>query len=270
MSYKDILVHLDGGERDPLRVEAALALAERFGGRLTGLFARSEHYGPSVVARRGSEAFEAAARHSEEQFQAATAGSRVPSRWWRLAHGEPGHVVAETAASARFFDLVVLGQNHEDKDAPEELVEQVIMQSGRPVLVLPAVGSYPSIGSNVIVAWNAGREATRALHDAMPLIEQAGNVELLTIRPRKIEAGDQPLPPLGILDHLTAHGVKVVREVLAGEDIGIMDLLLSRAFDQGADLLVMGAHAGYHLPFFKGGGTRHILKHMTLPVLMAN
>ncbi|HTH15475.1 MAG TPA: universal stress protein, partial [Magnetospirillum sp.] len=75
---------------------------------------------------------------------------------------------------------------------------------------------------------------------------------------------------LSIIDHLSAHGITVTREVLAGEDIGIMDLLLSRAFDQGADLLVMGAHGGYHLPFFKGAGTRHILKHMTLPVLMSH
>lgn len=268
--YKDILVHLDGGERDPLRIEAACDIAKRFGGRLTGLFARSEHLRSNAMARQASEAFEKAAKHSEDQFNAATKGAGVTSRWWRLAHGEPGHVLGETTISARFHDLVVLGQYHEGKDAPEELVEQVIMQSGRPVLILPSVGLYPTLGTNVLVAWNGGREAARALHDAMPLIEQAANVEVLTVRPpAKVPAGTA-LPPLNILDHLAAHGVKVTKEVLGGEDIGIMDLILSRAFDQGADLLVMGAHGGYQLPFFKGAGTRHILKHMTLPVLMAH
>ncbi len=75
---------------------------------------------------------------------------------------------------------------------------------------------------------------------------------------------------MNIVDHLAAHGAKVTRELLTGEDIGIMDLMLSRAFDQGADLLVMGAHGGSHLPFGKGAGTRYILDHMTLPVLMAH
>lgn len=268
--YKDILVHLDGGDRDPLRIEAAANIAKRFGGRLTGLFARAEHLRTNAMVRKASEGFEKAAKHSEEQFAAATKDIGIATRWWRLAHGEPGHVLGETAVCARFHDLVVLGQHHDGKDAPEELVEHVILQSGRPVLILPAVGSYPTLGTNVLVAWNGGREAARALHDAMPLLAQADNVEVLTVRPpSKVPVGI-PLPPLNILDHLASHGASVTKEVLGGEDIGIMDLILSRAFDQGADLLVMGAHGGYQLPFFKGAGTRHILKHMTLPVLMAH
>lgn len=269
MAYKDILVHLDGGDRDGLRVEAALALGRRFGGRVTGLFARSEHFGPSVVARRSSEAFETAAKASERRFAEAADGTGVDARWWRLAHGDPGHVTGEMVVSARFADLVVLGQHHEGKDAPEDLAEHVILNSGRPALLLPAVGTYPAIGANVLVAWNGGREASRALHDAMPFLETAKAVEMLTVRGQRPGGGDEAVPPLSIADHLAAHGVTVAREVLAGEDIGVMDLILSRAFDQGADLLVMGAHGGYHLPFFRGAGTRHILRHMTLPVLMA-
>jgi nucleotide-binding universal stress UspA family protein len=270
--YKDILVHLDGGDRDPLRIGAGVALAKRFGGRLTGLFARSEHQRAATVARRSSDNFELAAKHSEEQFTAAAQNAGVPLRWWRLSHGETGHVLHETVVCARFHDLVILGQHHEGKDAPEELVEHVILQSGRPVLVLPAVGTYPTLATNVLVAWNGGRESARALHDGMPLVEGATNVEILTVKPPQTKAGAEAasLPPLSIHEHLAAHGVTVAREVLAGEDIGVMDLLLSRAFDQGADLLVMGAHGGYHLPFFKGAGTRHILKHMTLPVLMSH
>lgn len=268
---KDILVHLDGGERDALRVQTALALAARFGGRVTGLFARSERQVAAAVARRASDAFALAAKQSEDSFVAQTATAAVPVRWWSLAHGEAGHVMHETVVAARFHDLTLLGQHHDGKDAPEELAEHVVLQSGRPVLVLPSVGSYPTIGTNVLVAWNGGREAARALHDALPLMRGAANVEVLTVRgqpPRKPD--DLLLPPLSIHDHLAAHGIAVSREVLAGEEIGVMDLLLSRAFDQGADLLVMGAHGGYHLPFFKGAGTRHILRHMTLPVLMSH
>ena len=267
--YKDILVHLDGGHRDPLRIEAAAGLAKRFGGRLTGLFARAENQGLAVIARRGSEAFEAAAATSEQQFNEVVAQTGISARWWRLEHGEQSHVLAETAIAARFHDLVIVGQHHDGKDAPEDLIEQLVLQSGRPVLILPSVDTYPSIGSTVMVAWNGGREATRALHDAMPLLESAETVEIISVRAQQ-RSPDAKLPPLSIIEHMTQHGAKVTREVLAGEDIGVMDLLLSRAFDQGCDLLVMGGHGGYHLPFFKGAGTRHILKHMTLPVLMSH
>jgi nucleotide-binding universal stress UspA family protein len=267
--YKDILIHLDGGQRDGLRIATALTLARRFGGRLTGLFARAENQGLAVIARRGSEAFEAAAALSERQFAEATAHTGIATRWWRLEHGEQTHVLAETAIAARFHDLVVVGQHHDGKDAPEELIEHLVLQSGRPVLVLPAVDTYPTIATNVMVAWNGGREASRALHDAMPLLEGADQVEIVSVRAQQ-PPPDTKLPPLNIIEHLTQHGAKVTREVLAGADIGVMDLLLSRAFDQGCDLLVMGGHGGYNLPFFKGAGTRHILKHMTLPVLMSH
>jgi nucleotide-binding universal stress UspA family protein len=268
---KDILVHLDGGERDHANLVAALSLAETFDGRLTGLFARHERHALAMVARRASDAFAAAAQQSQQMFADTAKGATVPTRWWSVAHGETGHVLHETLAAARFHDLVVLGQHHDGKDAPEELAEHLLLQSGRPVLVLPAVGHYPTIGTNALVAWNGGREAARALHDAMPLLERAANVEVLTVRSQPpLRPDEMGLPPLSIHDHLAAHGITVSREVLAGNEIGVMDLLLSRAFDQGADLLVMGGHGGYHLPFFKGAGTRHILKHMTLPVFMSH
>lgn len=268
--FKDILVHLDGGDRDSMQCAVAVGLASRFGARLTGLFARSEQLWAATVARRSSDAFEAAAQQSQDQFAAATRDLGINSRWWRLAHGEPSHVLIETMAAARFHDLLVIGQHHDGKKAPDDLIEKVILQSGRPVLIVPAVGHYPSVGTNVLVAWNGSREAARALHDGLPLIVTANNVEVLTVRGPGAEPSDVPLPPLSILDHLAAHGARVTRDVLAGEDIGIMDLILSRTFDQGADLLVMGAHGGYQLPFFKGAGTRYILDHMTLPVLMAH
>lgn len=268
--YKDILVHLDGGARDPVRVDTAITLGQRFGARITGLFARLERQGIAAVARRASDAFEAACAQAEQDFTARLGQSGLSFRWWRLSHGESGHVLGETAVCARFHDLTILGQHHDGKDAPEDLGEAVITQSGRPVLFVPAVGDYPTLGDNVMIAWNGGREAARAVRDALPLLRDARVVEVVSVRGAEERGPDQGVPPLGIVDHLGQHGVAVIREVLAGEEVGAMDLLLSRAFDQGADLLVMGGHGGYHLPFLKGAGTRHILRHMTLPVLMSN
>ena len=103
----------------------------------------------------------------------------------------------------------------------------------------------------------------------MPFLEGATSVEVLTIRSGNDSGASGPVPPVSIRDHMAAHGVVAVREQLVGDGVRVMDLILSRAFDVGADLLVMGGFGGYHLPFLKGSGTRHILRHMTLPVLVS-
>jgi nucleotide-binding universal stress UspA family protein len=270
---KDILVQLDGGERSGLRLKVAIEIAQRRNGRVVGLFAQSETDSSSLVARRASEHLHEAAQHAAEAFQQRVAAAGIAGKWLQLTHGEETHVVGETVFCSRYADLVVLGQWHaEDSRVPNELVEQVLLHSGRPALIIPYAGDVASIGQRVAVAWNGSREATRALHDALPLLKSAAEVTVLSIRgpaPSEAPRGESA-PMVGIVEHLAAIGVKATAERLTTEDIGVMDLLLSRAFDLGCDLLVMGAHSGLGLMFMRGSGTRFILRHMTMPVLMAN
>lgn len=266
---KDILVQLDGGERCAQRLQVAVDLAKQCNGRIIGLFAQADSDMTSVVARRPSAKLTAAAERVSAQFQQALSAAGLDGHWMQLSHGEPGFVVAETAFCARYADLVVLGQwEPQVSVVPEELVEQVVLQGGRPALIIPHVGRMASLGERISVAWNASREATRALHDAMPFLEKARDVTLLAVREPNPPAGASDLPKVNVIDHLAAHGIKAKVERLIDEDIGVMDVLLSRAFDLGSDLLVMGAHSG--LGFLRGSGTRFILRHMTMPVLMSN
>jgi nucleotide-binding universal stress UspA family protein len=271
---KDILVHLDGGDRDRILVEVARGLAKRHGARLTGLFARIDPQRTSAMARQPSEHLRQAQAEAADLFRNSTADLGLETRWWQLPHGETSMVEAETVFCARYFDLVVMGQ-YEARSSfvPDDLVEQVILNCGRPVLVLPYAGSVPSVGERVVVAWNAGREAARAIHDALPLLEAAKAVTVLSMRPRSADANMDTLstmPTVDIVDHLKANGIAVEGEHLPDENIGKMDMLLSRACDLGADLMVMGAHGQYGLSRLRGSGTRYVLKHMTLPVLMSN
>lgn len=271
---KDILVHLDGGKRTPARVALAITLAQQSGARLTGLFAQADNDRMSVVARRPSEHFTQAAGEAAALFADLALAGGVKSRWWQMPHGEPGITVAEFAFCARYFDLVVMSQ-HDAKDdlVPDDMVEQVVLNGSRPVLVLPRSGTFASVGERVAVAWNAGREATRAIHDAMPLMAAAKAVTVLSMRPRSADdhkAGIAAMPQVDIVDHLRENGIAAEGEHLPDETIGKMDMLLSRACDLGADLLVMGAHGHYGLAALRGSGTRWVLKHMTLPVLMSN
>src|SRR5579871_2094920 len=179
---KDILVQLDGGDSGPRRQEAAILLAKRFGARLTGLFAQKETDAAALVARRPGQRLAEAAAASKESFTAAVAAAGVTGRWLALAHGDPGFVVAELAFCARYFDLAVIGQGSGDyPQLPEDVVERAILESGRPILVIPRNGKVEPLATRIAVAWNASREASRALHDSLPLLAAAHSVTLLSV-----------------------------------------------------------------------------------------
>jgi len=140
---------------------------------------------------------------------------------------------------------------------------------GRPVLIVPRYGTFETVGERVLVAWNGSREATRAVHDALPLLKLASSVTVLSIDPEH-DTGDR-IPGADIALHLARHGVAAEGMSTVGLDISVGDLLLSRAADLGADLIVMGAYGHSRVrELVLGGATRHILQHMTVPVLMSH
>lgn len=269
---QDILLHLDGGPRTPVLCEIALGLAKRFGASLTALFARTESSRANADSRVPSRHLSAAARHHRAAFTARTAKSGIATQWWQLAHGAPPYVVAQTAFCARYADLVIMGQPDEDGFSPPDLAEEVVAQAGRPVLVIPRQGSHATIGETIAVAWNASREAARAVHDSLPFLSRAQTVKLLTIHGKPGYAMEQEgSPPFPMADHLRRWGFPVEHEHLVHANGGQMDTLLGHASAIGADLLVMGAH-GLHgglLPI-RTAATRYMLRHMTMPILLSH
>jgi nucleotide-binding universal stress UspA family protein len=142
------------------------------------------------------------------------------------------------------------------------------MSAGRPVLMVPYAGRFPDTGKRVLIAWNAGREAARAVTDAMPLLSKAQSVEVVAFG----EGGDHgEVPGADLALFLARHGVKATaaRQHAPGVDIG--NQILSRAADVNADLIVMGAYGHSRLrELALGGATRSVLDAMTVPVLMAH
>jgi len=173
---------------------------------------------------------------------------------------------------ARYADLVILAQT-----APEEadglrrsLPEQLLLEAGRPILMVPYIGLRKTLGKRVVVAWDGGREAARAIADAMPILIRADEVELVVIKnggPDKLdrEAGAD------ISTYMARHGCKVTLKRLTASGISEADCLLSHLADYSADLLVMGAYAHARLrQLVLGGVTQKILGQMTTPVLMSH
>ena len=276
MEPKDLLVHLDTGARTAERLNLAIALARRHGARLTGLFAESPMLGSSLLGKRDRDALARAAESARARFEAVCRAGGVPSRFWSLDGGEVVDVVDAAVICCRRVDLAVFGQKRgDDAPTPEGLVERVIAGSGRPVVVVPSAGGYPESGRRVLVAWTGSREAARSLHDALPILEKAESVFVLALQLRTEGPDVGGVPPLDLVDHLRAHGVKASYDRWLVGDLSATDAVLNRASDEGADLTVLGAYGLLFAPPLGPfgadgqGTTRAILETMTTPVLLS-
>jgi len=276
MSYKTILVHIDPEKRCGVRVEAALKLAMQYDAHVVALYALEQFVLPNyLMAQVGEEIIEAQKKaamaemaRAEADFtrQASTAG--LGNVEWRTAIYDP---VDAMILHARYADLVVIGQSEatEILDIAAGLPARVILAAGRPTLILPRVGSFPTMGKRALVAWDASREATRAVTDAIPLLKRADKVNVMAVDPRKGKHGCIPGADIGL--YLARHGVRVEVSTDPGAEIDIGNELLSRAADLSADLLVMGCYGHSRLKeWVLGGATRTILESMTIPVLMSH
>jgi nucleotide-binding universal stress UspA family protein len=174
--------------------------------------------------------------------------------------------------NARYADLVISPQA-EPTDEPETrlLPHEIVLAAGRPVLFVPYAGRFPDAGRRVLVAWDGGREAARAVSDALPFLARAETVEVSVFDPERSPRTHGEQPGADIALFLSRHGVKVTvhRQSGAGYDVGAQ--ILSRAADAAADLIVMGGYGHARVrELVLGGVTRTILESMTVPVLMSH
>ena len=146
---------------------------------------------------------------------------------------------------ARYTDMVIVGQMEPELHAvrpARELPERLLLGVGRPILVVPYAGAFTTVGERVLVAWNASREATRAVNDALPILQQASRVTVLAVSPRGGVSGDGDVPGADLALHLSRHGVKAEASWVRAHDIEVGAMLLSWACDCQADLFVMGGY----------------------------
>jgi nucleotide-binding universal stress UspA family protein len=285
MALKDILVHLDASPRGAVRLALAAALATRHGAHLTALYGielptPALFYGdPSGFADvrlidemmdKMRETSRAKARPVEASFTERLRRDGIEGEW-RLVEGD----LAETVAlHARYADLAIVGQHDPDdmSSASEaQIAAHALLSSGRPVLVVPYIGSVTNLGQTVLIGWKSSREAARALNDALPLLQQARSVTVLAINPEEGIGGDGDVPAADIALHLARHGVKATAAHTTAKEIDEGNALLNYADDIGADLIVAGGYGHSRTrEFIFGGASRTLLKTMTVPVLMSH
>lgn len=278
MPYKNLLVHVDDSKACEARIQAAIALAQAHQAHLTGLYVAADVTLPGSVRAEVPAAIlsglqgqlEERLAEAEARFTKTVERAGLTADC-RTAHGPAPRIPAVIALHARYADLVVLGQAdpEEGGEAGPYVAEDVVLSSGRPGLIIPYIGAGKTLGERIMIAWDGGREAARAVNDAMPMLERAKSASVLVIDPHKGRHGQEPGADIAL--HLARHGVRVEAEHLQARDLSVADALLSRLADEDIDLLVMGAYGHSRTrEWVLGGTTRQVFEQMTVPVLMSH
>lgn len=253
---------------------ASARLADMFGARTVGVAAgestMSPYFAEGPVADKFIAAIEAELRTQlksvEGAFRDANAsrGDRIE---WRSAERLPDGFIL---AAARAADLIVVGR-------PQPLgnlmrgpdVGNLMMQAGRPVLVVPADAEEFSV-ERVLIAWKDTRESRRAVSDALPLLRKAKEIHVLVIHEPETNEAAVLAGADDVVNFLARHGVKAV--AIARPDYGSVGKSIEECAEEiGADIIVAGAfgHSRF-MEWLLGGVTRHLLGARKFSVLFSH
>jgi len=287
VALKDLLVYVDQTEAAFVRLRLAADLAHRHSSRLTALYVKefnraqieaqnTEELGLASAAQscRLNQRIENSIEETAERLRSALENSgleRGIEIEWRCLEGIASVVVPQ---HARYAGLCILGQDLPAyvNSAGYSFSEQLLFITGRPVLFVPALGSFETLGRHILVAWNSSRASARSINDALPIIERAERTTVVTVNPKEFIDRHGALPPDRMVAHLRRHNAKVdsirLVDVRAGS---IADALQAEAHKVGADMIVAGAFGHPKLwEKLLGGVTRDLLAGMSLPLMMSH
>lgn len=276
---KSILLHLDAAADAAARLQWTRRLAQAHGARIEAMYAVL----PAILQYPFAFTADGAGatllmNYEAEQRQRIKAAFELERQRnphpdsvnWHEADGEPLRAVTERAWGN---DLMVLAQHDPDPKAyagvPPDFAAAVLLQSGKPGVVLPYIGLGGDVGNQVLVAWKPTPESARAVSAALPILLRARQVHVAVWD----EPGDRGAAPaeVAILPYLQRHGIRATVHRGGPPKRELGELLLSLAADLEADMLVMGCYGhGRAREWALGGVTRTVLRSMTLPVLMAH
>lgn len=276
MTYKTILVHCNDKRRIDAVLAPALAIASMFESHVTALSVvppvsviSAGPEVPPVVVDAHCELYRRDVPAMRQRFEKAIAGRPVTSEWCDMDADAFG-VIDVVVKWGRKADLIVALQTDADWFGSEwlDVADRVVMQSGRPVLIVPNGRPSAQIGSRILVAWNGRREAARAVFDAVPMLKRATAVKVVHASESNTDADRSDLD---ICTTLARHGVQVEKTQAIAADAGAGPALMAEANAFDADLVVMGCYGHSRLrEFVFGGATRHFLNKMHTPVLMSH
>jgi nucleotide-binding universal stress UspA family protein len=283
MQIKEILLCVEPTTSSMAHVRVAAAMAASQGARLTALFVQPELDIP-LAARLQSQEVEQVVvqqeRDAATKVHDKTASLVEPTGvafQWIEVKGEAEEAMIKRSRAADVVVALVAQPDGEPraKAAPSDnrLIEPLIRYSGRPVLLVPAAADSRSFGKRVLITWDEGRESSRALHDALPVLAKADRVDLLT---GVFQSAQGSRPPAGLCDvvcvHLAQHGIAATpREVGLAPGADLAEVILDQSRKTRADLIVMGAFGGSRVrEVILGSITENVINSSVIPVLVSH
>jgi nucleotide-binding universal stress UspA family protein len=252
---------------DPVEVEVAMA-SDAGGGATAGLIEQLERDAGDREAKareiftRFCAASGLAVTAAPTAAGAAMASAERPSAEWHVETGDwPRWMAAYGVAS----DLIVASRATDEGAGARSMLEAVLLESGRPLLI-PAASAMPANFERIAIAWKPTPQAARAVAAAMPFLARAKEIVVMTVEDQDAEQHDAAR----LVRNFAWHGIAATTALLKPDPEGIGETLLSSAADR-ADLLVMGGygHSRFREWVF-GGVTRLVLADAALPVLIAH
>lgn len=278
MSLKTILVCLTTEAHAETLMKTATGIARRTGAHLIGLHTiEALLVYPGIAMHIPAPAY---AQFSKNQTDVAARLKKVFVRHtknedfaseFRLLQTRSTTASARIIDCARSADLVIMAQEDKSADRGDQahIQDDVIRDSGRPVLVIPQGYDGAEIGNALLLGWCETREATRAAHDLMGLAAPGAKVCLLSIGAQiKDELADHGANAMA--RSYAHHGFEATTVHREKTERSISDTLHHEALEQGADVIVTGAFGhSRSYDFIIGAATRDLLRHATLPVMFS-
>jgi nucleotide-binding universal stress UspA family protein len=277
--YKNLLVNIPT-ERSPQPViDGAISLAARCQAQLDAVSVGYESSGMPLVAEGGAAVaaiFEVEHEKALERAHAALAIFETEAKRAGVIHSSraisalQGEAAAILGATARLYDLAVVAQPEFERDTFDNtLAQEILFQSGGPVLFVPYTFKGAFHARRVGICWDGSRLAARAVRDAMPLLEQAEAITIIAINEASSVPADASAAHL--MRYLSRLGVPTEIDSKKTEKANIQTSILSLAADESLNLLVMGGYGHSRLKeIMFGGVTREMLESMTVPTLMSH
>jgi nucleotide-binding universal stress UspA family protein len=273
MKFADILVCIDHTANGKSRMALAMTLAGRSDARLVGYYLAPRHnqvvagvFG-SVVADFVDPPQSPATENAALDFERELKLHDLNGTW---ILGDHANAVHDIAKHSRCVDLLVVGLGDLDDTGAEENVvdiEKVVIECGRPVLGIPITATPEDLGTNILVAWDGSREASRAVHDALPFLREAKAVYIVSLnRDQAATASAHEA-----VSHLRRTGIAATIDDQLDLHLPVGEEILSRIERNAIDLLVAGAFGHSRLiEHIVGGASRSLLHQMMVPVLVSH
>jgi nucleotide-binding universal stress UspA family protein len=265
---KSIFVPLNGVDGDRTALSVARTIAQSFGAKVSGVHVRLDvNSALAMVTRETSWRAEREenerstnARAAFDQAFGAKDSAAVNAHW----HEIEGFPLYEYTFHGRMHDLIVIAR---ERQLPEYVAE-ILMRTGRPVLIAPPRATE-TIGESVLLAWNNSPESARALTAAMPMLLKTKKV-LIACIPQPLDDEQETQQSLDELrDVLALHGLTAETRLLKQAQDNEANMLRDAAYGAGCDLIVMGGYGHSRVrEYVFGGATRAVLNDCALPVLM--